>query len=1466
MASFFSALFNHKKTVFLAVLLFVLGGVFVPHMAFALEVLETVSPKRVFVPRPTSLFPENYPGNLQTFTINGQNFTFRSNIWVRYESGGFQGIQYDWTEWLFNAPNGEEFMFPDPILKYKIRVNRPIYLNATQLTIALDPTFAQYANFNTFKRRIQLIACPNGASPPAGDDNPNSGEVLPNSKDAAENVPFPIADCSNVLVIDVEDPASFGGIFNGIVDGMTRISDFFSEFSAHWSLSWNEFFTFLLVELTNLASGICYWIAHYAGAAFRYILTEFIQDPENRWTITKGIGISAVFLSAWDTVKSYANILIVLALVAAAIMLILQIREWSDKAKALLPQIILVALLVNFSVVFVGIMIDASNLIIQTLTVGADGEIDILLKVNDAWNKIARPLRFPIDIGQAIYYFFISTMFNVIYLMIAATFLYFCFIAVWRYMILAFLFIVSPLAFVFRILPSGEATKLWGQWWHQFIKYCFILIPAAFVLRLSVDILNNPALVWTATGTESLIRILFNFTVVICFLVIGLGLAIKSADSVVKSAIGLTTKLTGKVIAGSGWVAGKGFGIAGKGIGAGGGNALMRKAKDIYDYRKEQAVGALEKAGIMTPGTRNTMESERLKKNFELDADSKKKMDNATPDQVKGAATGFAVTDAGKKQKVYAIQKMFADGSINTLPAAEKRKLAQYVIERQQGDSASTITKSQAGLADLDEKGINKFKAKGMNDVDALKAVKGEKYNQMDDIKESETDTIAELEKVLAEKKEAEERGNIYQYSDADVKRFEKAVKDEFIGKVKNTDGKTINAQEKSAFLDDGEKIYGINSNIRKKVIDNDIRAEGFSETAIKAIKQDRIEKEQKRQGLPELSPADMEKEIAAMPTTDEIRNAAVRKKVQGLSAYDKAKLNPHVVNEVVADEIAKDKEGMKSIATRGSQKLKDKIYHELFNSIVADAESGDKAKIANISEKLANIPKDAMEEAINESEPKVQAKIKALFGKQEDIVIAGTADQQIAATQQDADRLNRVGIQKARMRGDMPSEIDFRAENKRRVGTGLPQLTLQQSYEEAHQKATAKGVDNMPALVKPGDQITIPGQAATTKSADQTTQYKAVKEKVNALLRKQEGLSGVERTQLKELQTKKRNNNINDEEKAELTRLSEKKESRKKKLTPTETQELGSLRAFLKTAEKMEKQEPIPMQPSPVSLNRLNLAYERNKKTDLYKTAFSIAAKNSDGAYSDHQLKEIANEMVEVSYANSEEHKKKALAVEKIRKQELPEIDKEIGRVTSEVAEAEAALMLGLEGEELNNMIKEKNAATKLLGELTVKKSSLKTTLANADLQKMEAESKITSLEDTFGAVDKVHQAKEVILKNGGSDIYTPDQIKEMSKEMVELRDRKMKAQDEAIATANKADAALSSAKSRLESAVEIGNKGIIKTAEEEQKKAEEVLKVAEKTLKEATVEAKEADYNNMFKIIDEQKRKEIDDKNKQP
>ncbi len=705
MASFFSAIRNHKKTVFLAVLVFVLGGFFVPKSASAVESLESVIPKRVFVNRPTSTFPIGYSGNLQTFTINGLFFTPQTSIWARYQFDDVLPI-YDWSEWHNPQRIGSKvYDFGLPIKEYTVKISQTTYINNLQVTVNLEPTFAMYAtNWNvSFPRRIQIIACPFGVLPPAGRKNPGSfNEVLPNSKDDAGGTWFPIAGCSNTLVINVEDPSSFTGIFYGISNAMDRVTDFFTEFSAHWSLSWDEFFTFLLVEITNFFSGACYYIAYYASEIFRYILSELIQDPDNRWSITKGIGISAVLLSAWDTVKSYANILIVLALVAAATMLILQIREWADKAKALLPKIIITALLINFSVVFVGITIDASNLVIRTLTVGGEKEIGLVLKVNNAWNNIVRPLRHPIDFNQAIQYFTISSVFNILYLMIAAAFIYFSFMVVQRYLALAFLFIVSPIVFVFRVLPSGEANKIWGEWWHNFIKYCFILIPAAFFLRLSVDILNNPALIWTADRPEHLMRILANFAVVIGFLAIGLRMASKNSGPIAKAAIGIATQVASAIVTG-------GASLTASGIGKMGGTYLKDKSKDAFNWTKDKFTQTREYLGGLPPGrtalNQKLRDEDKLKKVNE--DDRLKRVEAMSADQrVDELRVGRSGKDAAFDRSQI-IQQMAKDGQLGRLTAAE---LEQFVGEaNRNGVKPRNIEESDYRASEFNQKKIDEY-------------------------------------------------------------------------------------------------------------------------------------------------------------------------------------------------------------------------------------------------------------------------------------------------------------------------------------------------------------------------------------------------------------------------------------------------------------------------------------------------------------------------------------------------------------------------------------------------------------------------------------------------------------------------------------------------------------------------------------------------------------------------------------
>ncbi len=324
-----------------------------------------------------------------------------------------------------------------------------------------------------------------------------------------------------------------------------------------------DWWTYPIVLVSNIINEICYFIANGVGLLFSYVLNKILSDD---MAITK----QATFLTAWRILKNWAIMVIDLSLIAAALMIIL--RLGADKAKQLLPKIIIVALLVNFSGVLVGLFIDASNIIMNTLLGGAAGAegTGLILRINDAWNAImwSFDVRASQGLRNVMLYVSLNMLFDVLYLAAAAALLFFALILIERYIILAVLFILSPLAFALLIAPVHQGAELFGKWWEAFIKYCFVGLGAAFFLSLSIQVLKGMTWNHIPEGDyNQFLQFIFQFSIVLGFMFFGLILTKTAATRATSIAI-KTVTAAAAVTMGVGAVAFKGLKVAGRTTGA----------------------------------------------------------------------------------------------------------------------------------------------------------------------------------------------------------------------------------------------------------------------------------------------------------------------------------------------------------------------------------------------------------------------------------------------------------------------------------------------------------------------------------------------------------------------------------------------------------------------------------------------------------------------------------------------------------------------------------------------------------------------------------------------------------------------------------------------------------------------------------------------------------------------------------
>ena len=330
-------------------------------------------------------------------------------------------------------------------------------------------------------------------------------------------------------------------------------------------------------------------------------------------------GSDNVFVTmGWGIIRGLTNIFIVLGLVVIALATILRIESY--QMKKTLPLLLIVALLINLTPMLCGLVIDASNIIMNHFLKGGallteDFLSKLGIQITSLWNLKENPVN---TLAKGI----LLVGFNVIGGLI---FLLFAFLFLFRYIALWMLVILSPLALFCYIFPATK--KMWDQWLNQFIQWCFIGIPAAFTVYLANKMIEE-LLEGRLVGEVSGMGIIMGYLVPLAFLLggflmslqtgaMGAGLAIKGFKWTGAAARGLMTGAAigvgaGAVGAARGAKEAKGLWGRIKGAGKG---AFTREGRE----RGRETVGkTLEKMHVVKPGWYEETRRKRLKLDEEV--------------------------------------------------------------------------------------------------------------------------------------------------------------------------------------------------------------------------------------------------------------------------------------------------------------------------------------------------------------------------------------------------------------------------------------------------------------------------------------------------------------------------------------------------------------------------------------------------------------------------------------------------------------------------------------------------------------------------------------------------------------------------------------------------------------------------------------------------------------------------------
>ncbi len=571
-----------------------------------------------------------------------------------------------------------------------------------------------------------------------------------------------------------------------------------------------SFFQFIFGNLFMLAASL-------AKAVLELNINILNTDPAFPSVITIG----------WTVARDIANLGFVLLTIIMALATVIRYEEYG--VRKLLPKLIAMAIIVNFSLAATGLLVQFSNNLTNFfISKATDGNGDISASIAGVLGPqkfiLGSPDPLPPDpsdqastggiIGVAFVTAFSKVIFGVIFTIVATIImLMFAFMLLLRYVSLTFLFVLIPIVCLFYVFPGLK--KYWDEWWNSFTKWTFFAPAVGFFIYLSLVAASKFEKISIDLNTSGLGTILQDG---MRMLVIG-GLLIGSIVAAQKSGIAGANATMGAV---------KGIGNGIKGAAK---NRMQRGAQAMKESRAGIGLGKLlsnEKVGSFAKGF-------TVNKTDKFGTKLWKRAANFVSSPVRGAAqvvesTGKSLkTPAGKeipKDSLFSsVWKSMKEGAGIKTKEKEKEEELSDDLEKKRGEAMERRAKFE-GIEGVDTKKIDKnirilgkqiskaireeveaeFSGKSIVDINkAINKINGEKEDAFKDdnlksmLEKKLVDPLTEFEKMV-------KKGKL---EDKELKRVDEGVgviingkKEEKIKPVENIN--VISAYKKA--LDDGIK------------------------------------------------------------------------------------------------------------------------------------------------------------------------------------------------------------------------------------------------------------------------------------------------------------------------------------------------------------------------------------------------------------------------------------------------------------------------------------------------------------------------------------------------------------------------------------------------------------------------------------------------------------------------------------
>ena len=190
-------------------------------------------------------------------------------------------------------------------------------------------------------------------------------------------------------------------------------------------------------------------------------------------------------VQGWIVLRDLVNMFFVLGLLFIAFVTVLKIEKY--QWQKLLPKLLIMAIVVNFSRTICGLIIDFFQVMMFTFVNAfkdiAGQNLFKGLGLSDMWDQIGK------DAPNGAMAMIAGRLLGLVYVIVALIVtVIFLIILVFRIIILWVLVVFSPLAF-FSAAFSGISAKVgsyWTKWFSTFIEYCMVGPLMAFFLWLSI--------------------------------------------------------------------------------------------------------------------------------------------------------------------------------------------------------------------------------------------------------------------------------------------------------------------------------------------------------------------------------------------------------------------------------------------------------------------------------------------------------------------------------------------------------------------------------------------------------------------------------------------------------------------------------------------------------------------------------------------------------------------------------------------------------------------------------------------------------------------------------------------------------------------------------------------------------------------------------------------------------------------